>query len=62
MGKESSTGSENGFRMIHETSCIELKRQKADIKSRMFQFQKMKKRGRGGREDDNGKIIQQRRI
>lgn len=49
MGKESSTGSENGFRMIHETGCIEPKGQKADIKSRMFQFKKMKKRGKGKR-------------
>lgn len=47
MGKKSSTGSENGFRVIHEQGCMEPKRQKASIQSRMFQFNKMKKRGMG---------------
>lgn len=45
MSRKAITGSENGFRMIREPGCMEPKRQKADIQSRMFQFTKMKKRG-----------------
>lgn len=33
----------------NEQGCVEPKRQKASIQSRMFQFNKMKKRGKGKR-------------
>lgn len=44
--KKSETGSENGFRMIHDVGIYELPKQRAATQSKMFQFRKMKKRGR----------------
>lgn len=46
MSKKSRTGSENGQRMIYDIGSIELPKQKAKISAKMFQFNKMKKKGR----------------
>lgn len=42
----SKTGSENGFRVIVELGNLGPKKQKARIQSRMFEFGRMKKRGK----------------
>lgn len=43
MKKSSTTGNENGMRVIRDTGSIELKQQKAKINAKMFQFMKTKK-------------------
>lgn len=46
MSNNAKTGSENGKRMIYDVGMIEHPKQKAKIKSRMFEFNCMKKRGK----------------
>lgn len=43
---KSTTGSDNGFRVIEEPGCVELQKEKAKIQAKMFQFMKSKKKGR----------------
>lgn len=43
--KKSKTGTENGFRVIKD-GTIEPARQQTEMRSRMFQFGQMAKRGR----------------
>lgn len=43
---KSKTGSENGFRVIVEPGNHSIKKQEARIQSRMFEFGRMKKRGK----------------
>ncbi|MBS5064560.1 MAG: hypothetical protein KHZ58_12340 [Hungatella hathewayi] len=43
---KSKTGSEQGTRMIYESGCVDLPRQKAKVQASMFQFIKSKKKGR----------------
>lgn len=43
---KSRTGSEQGIRMVYETGTVELPKQKAKTKAKMFQDLKTKKRGR----------------
>ena len=43
---KSKTGSENGFRVIVEPGNLSTKRQEARVQSRMFEFGRMKKRGK----------------
>lgn len=44
--EKSSTGSDNGLRMIYDTGMVELPKQKAKNNAKMFQFMKTKKKGR----------------
>lgn len=46
MSDKSKTGSENGFRVIAEPGNLSTKKQKAQLQSRMFEFGRMKKRGK----------------
>lgn len=43
---KSRTGSEQGTRMIYESGSVELPKQKAKTKAKMFQDLKTKKKGR----------------
>ena len=43
---KSKTGTENQFRVIQEPGEVELPRQKAKTRAKMFQFMKSKKKGR----------------
>lgn len=46
MSNKSKTGSEKGFRVISEPGLRSSKKQKAQLQSRMFEFGRMKKRGK----------------
>ena len=46
MKEQSKTGSSSGYRIIYESGCFELPKQKAKTQAKMFQFMKTKKKGR----------------